>query len=155
MFFSTLLFFRIFAVHRDAPLRKLDFRMENGPAKGIYTTEASAAAYEEITNALLKYAPANGDLLVSSHLPFGYLITDLRPAAQSVWNSPYNDRLALWYERNPDRSQDVILTVASGIGFSHGDGNLPAALDAFSKNGLTFTKVYQSEICAIYLRKTD
>ncbi len=148
-----LLYTRIFAVHRDEPISELDKRIAAGPAKGVMTTQTSAEKYDEITSMIRTYAPEAGCILITSHLPFGYLVTDLHPAAQSVWNSPFTERLEQWYERNPDRLPDMIVAVESGVGFSNGDGNLEEALQFMLRNGRVFSTVYSSDICRILLTK--
>ena len=142
---------RLFAVHRDASLSALRSVITIGPAKGIITTEKSAAEYSEITDAVLRYAPESGSILVTSHAPFCYLITDLHPAAHSVWNSPYTERLKRWYDKNPDRLPDMIVSIEKGIGFSNGNGNLEAALDDMKEKGRDYSIVYSSSVCRVLL----
>lgn len=149
---ACVFFFRIAAMHRDEPLGLLDTKLSSGPARGLITTAESAREYEEIVHAIQSSAPAKGNLLVTSMLPFGYLCTDLLPAAQSVWHSPYSDRLAYYYSLHPDRLPDMIVTVPENVGYSYGDGGAAALLSYLKKTyARTYSVAVENAYCTVYL----
>ena len=148
---AAVLAFRIVSMHRESSLFSLDTALSGGPADGVITTAESAREYAAIISAIETAAPESGNILVTSMLPFGYACTELLPAAQSVWFSPYNERLALYYSLHPDRIPDLIVAVPEGVGYSYGDGDAGALLDylktAYQR---TYTAVVDNEYCTVY-----
>lgn len=141
---------RILAHHREAPLRELSVTLSDGPAKGVRSTPETAKHYDNIYSALRDAAPAKGKILVTSMLPFGYLMTDCLPASHSVWSSPWSERLEAYYALHPDRLPDLILTVTPGVGFSSGDGDLAGLLNYLSDLGKAPVLIAENESCKIY-----
>lgn len=146
--------FRITAMHRESPLPELTAALSSGPAKGVLTTEETALAYSAIVDAVASAAsetPQGGTILITSMLPFGYLLTDLKPASPSVWSSPFSERLKTYYGLHPDRLPDLVVTVTAGVGFSSGDGGA-AQLFAYLKNtwSRSYTLAEENAFCRVY-----
>ena len=134
----------------EAPLRELSITLTDGPAKGVRSTPETAKHYDNIYSALRDAAPAKGKILVTSMLPFGYLMTDCLPASHSVWSSPWSERLEAYYALHPDRLPDLIVTVTPGVGFSSGDGDLAGLLNYLSDLGKSPVLITENESCKIY-----
>lgn len=87
----------------------LDTRIENGPAKGIYTNANNAMTYESIYSDLLYYDSLEpGNVLVLSEKTWCYLMLDDYPYGTfSAWLSGENTtsltRLQEFYSINPDK----------------------------------------------------
>ncbi len=87
----------------------LDTRIENGPAKGIYTNSINAMAYEGIYKDMLYYDDVEPDnLLVLSEKTWCYLMADnFSYGTFSAWLSGENttslERLKEFYSINPDK----------------------------------------------------
>ena len=111
---------RIGSVYRDAGLRELNTKLENGPGSGLVTTADHARDYEKICSAVSRAAEGKGTLLVTNLLPFGYLLSERVPATPSTYNMTLDTEwLQAYYSLHPDRMPDVVFCVAERFGVSN------------------------------------
>ncbi len=84
-------------------------RIEEGPARGIVTSQRLSDDYMRVYNDLSSYkSKLRGNMLVYAQETWCYLILDDYPyAGFSAWMSGLDDvtefRLRLYYEMNPDK----------------------------------------------------
>ena len=114
---------RITNIYRDDRLSKLTEMTEVGPAKGLYTSKEHLEMYNNVYETISEYGMStsgdmqNKSLLISKLLPYGYLISDLKVAAPTVWRNPMGSlRLKEYYELHEDRYPDVILVLDENYG---------------------------------------
>ncbi len=115
---------RINTVYRDQQISKLDTKIEQGPGKGLYTTKESATKYTKIYEAIKEYVPDDGTVLFTKSLPFGYLITNAKPAIPQLLNieisSEYlNEYFSTTYYVLPD----TVFHIADDYGYLMENGN--------------------------------
>lgn len=116
---------RFYTVYRDKPVNQLTVQMTNGPAKGIYTTPASAADYNAIVQDIRASLPDEGRVMFPGLLPFGYLCTNQRPAPHSLWRTPLSStRLAEYFGLQPENRPVFIYMVKKQYGLTN-DKNEP------------------------------
>lgn len=93
----------------DEPPARLNVRIEEGPARGIVTSQRLSDDYMRVYNDLSSYkSKLRGNMLVYAQETWCYLILDDYPyAGFSAWMSGLDDvtefRLRLYYEMNPDK----------------------------------------------------
>ena len=127
---------RLVNIYRDAPIQMLNFKMTDGPAKGLYTTADHYVAYNVVQATIRKYCQSSnlnvpqkypnsmeidsnsvGNIFITKLLPWGYMCTDLRCAAPTTWRTSFNsERLKPYYEMNPGRYPDMILVLNDEYG---------------------------------------
>ncbi|MBQ7587042.1 MAG: hypothetical protein IJT37_03325 [Lachnospiraceae bacterium] len=114
---------RLVNIYRDAPVQMLDFRIAEGPAKGLYTTPDHYLSYNVAYATIHKYCQSgntpdgSGNIFITSLLPWGYMCTDLRCGAPTTWRTAFNsERLKPYYEMNPDKIPDIILVMDETYG---------------------------------------
>lgn len=111
-------------VYRDDPLQDLDTMLESGPGAGLITTADRADLYYHMVDTIREYAPDQGTMLFEKVFPFGYLCTTATPAAGNSFKSnPNGSKLALYYEKNPERIPSTIFFVSSDY-FGETNGNV-------------------------------
>ena len=110
------LYTRLRRTYWDAPLKELNARIEEGPAKGLITSEDNADAYnEDIRNLKELFAgeASEGKTFLSyTSAPWYYLYADLRYDTFSAWSFGYDDklsdRLQYYYQLNEKEYPDYI-----------------------------------------------
>ncbi len=118
---------RFINVYRDAPLDKLNDRIEAGPAAGLYTTKEHHDIYMSVYEDILKYSASGDTVLFSKLLPWGYLSCDQSCAAPTTWRNMINSkRLEEYYELYPDRIPDIIFMVNAYVGSYDSCGDILA-----------------------------
>ncbi|MCL4368415.1 MAG: hypothetical protein M1337_04535 [Actinobacteria bacterium] len=107
--------FQYRAFYNDAPLGGLTQRIASGPFQGIKTSPQSAALVTDMERDVRRLSRPGDRILFFDDLPAGYLMTSLRPAANTTWSpSPYYvpgaDASALlrYYERQHVRPSIVV-----------------------------------------------
>lgn len=114
-FISSLVF-----VYRDGKLELLNTKMTLGPAAGIYTTELRAAQYEETISAIDTYMPKEGNVLYTKLLPFGYMLSDAKPANPRLWRTNLDYPLfEEYFTNNPEKKPDAIYIVNENYGITN------------------------------------
>jgi hypothetical protein len=127
---------RLVNIYRDAPMQMLNFKISDGPAKGLYTTADHYVAYNVVYSTIKKYCVSSqlndpskypnsmeldsnkvGNIFITKLLPWGYMCTDLRAGAPTTWRTAFNSsRLQPYYEMNPGRYPDMILVLNEEYG---------------------------------------
>ena len=98
---------RVIGVYRDAPLTELNTRLEQGPAKGLFTTPEHAEQYNSICNDLKQFSEEypDGRILYSKNLPWAYLLTPYQYGTSSPWRihtEVFENYCAVRPENRPD-----------------------------------------------------
>lgn len=92
---------KTFGFYRDAPIRQMTERIEQGPAAGLLTTEQHAEEYNSIYNTINSQINdsdnENTKLICSKLLPWVYLCSDIRCGATSTWVSPVSSQMLIDY----------------------------------------------------------
>lgn len=116
---------RFTSVYRDAPIKRLDTRLTEGPAAGLITTRTHADTYSNIY-ADIKANEINGEpVFFTKLLPWGYLCCDMKCASPTTWRTPISsDRLKLYYEAYPDRFPKVIFMMKESVGSYEKSGTI-------------------------------
>lgn len=97
----------------DAETSELTEQIQQGPAKGIYTTGVNSASYNEIYNDLQVYKDKEkGNILFMTEKTFTYLAADFPYGTYSAWLSGENDntvkRLKEFYSLNPEKTPQYV-----------------------------------------------
>lgn len=111
--------FRIINVYRDADLYKLNTRITDGPATGIYTTYEHWDQYYDVMETVKKYCNRDGTLFISAWCPWAYLCTDMMCGAYTTWSIRFGEseeRLKQYYRIHPDRIPNMVLVLNDEIG---------------------------------------
>ena len=107
----SLLYDRIGLVYRDKPLNQLTERIEQGPAKGILTTQECARRYNVISSTLEQLQNRNGNLYIMNFCPWGYLYTEMKCSPYTTWRimpDMDNDMGQKYYKQYPDKFPDIV-----------------------------------------------
>ena len=114
---APLLCQRMIGVYRDAPLWMLNTKLEQGPAKGLYTTELHAKQYESICDSLaeLETKIPEGRILFCKNLPWAYLVTEYKYGTNSPWRV-YTHELETYYSVCPENRADFICVLNERVG---------------------------------------
>lgn len=108
---------RAVLVYRDDPITLCNTRIEAGPARGLYTSAQNAQLYGEVYELLASLPPDSGPLYLSSLLPWGYLVNDLRCGAPASWRAPLDfAQLPDYYRVNPQNFPRTVLALGAGYG---------------------------------------
>ncbi len=108
---------RAVLVYRDDPIQLCTTRIEAGPARGLYTSAENARQYREIYELLATLPPDSEPLFLSSLLPWGYLVNDLRCGAPGSWRTPLDFvQLSDYYRLNPQNFPRAILVLRAKYG---------------------------------------
>lgn len=119
--FQTV-YLRMVNVYRDDKLVNLTETIDRGPAKGLRTSKDHLSMYDSLYDSISEYCMSSSgndynNLLISKLLPVGYLISDLKVAAPSVWRNPMNsERLKSYYVFTENREPDVIFVLSDECG---------------------------------------
>jgi len=108
---------RMVLVYRDDPIQLCTTRIEAGPARGLYTSAENARLYREVYEVLAALPDGSGPLYLSSLLPWGYLVNDLRCGAPGSWRTPLDHvQLPDYYRVNPQNFPRTVLVLDAGYG---------------------------------------
>ncbi len=116
---SLMLTQRIVIVVRDADLIKLNCRISNGPAAGLFTTKEHCEQYEQVLSLVegLNRDYKGKTVFYTKILPWAYTCGDLRYGAPTSWRLKLSDPLLLsYYELHPDRIPDLVVILREDIG---------------------------------------
>ncbi len=150
--FFTVFIVRVTGLYRDLPIDKLSKRIDAGPAKGIYTYPESARKYNEVLQAIRKYAPQNGSALYTVSLPFAYLCTNLRYAAPTIATPLNSQRLMDYYSFHPELKPNFIYIINENYGYHNNDNPLDGYMALYIKES-DFDKIVLE--CGIfYIKKS-
>lgn len=114
---TPLLCQRLIGVYRDAPLWELDTKLEQGPAKGLYTTQLHAEQYESICDSLaeLEKRVPEGRVLYCKNLPWAYLMTGYQYGTCSPWRV-YMTEFETYCVVRPENRPDYICVLNEKVG---------------------------------------
>lgn len=110
---------RFLVVYRDSALSNLKYRIENGPAKGLLTTEEHLEQYKEVMSVMDEYCSREGNVLILSSCPWAYLCTDMHCAGYTTWRITMEEtenKLQAYYIQHPDKIPDVVIELRDDIG---------------------------------------
>lgn len=146
-------------VYRDASVMALTSRVEEGPCKGLYTTEENKKNYEKYYSKLSEMQEEGKKVCVLYHSCFTYLILDkMIPCAPSTWGiydafyEINNEEVFLQYFEKVDKP-DVIFIVSFESDF--GDGGTAVAtpqLDSYVFDNYELTESYNIDDCAVIMK---
>ena len=118
---------RFINVYRDAPLKELNVKITEGPAKGLYTTASHEEIYSSLLSDIRKYASDPGYILFSKLLPWGYLESGMHCSGLTTWRNKINsERLKEFYDLFPERKPDVIFLLDADVGSYDSCGDIEA-----------------------------
>lgn len=101
-------------IHWEEDVASLKFKIEEGPLRGIYTTEEKKAAYEKNCINIDSLGDLrNKNILFFNHFPAGYLIAEeATNGAFSAWMPEYreldNEKFLEYYLLHPEKIPEVI-----------------------------------------------
>lgn len=146
---GSLAYYRMTWVYRDAPLSALTARLESGPGKGIYTEPIQKERYEVICKEIKENLPTEGTVLFSKLLPFGYLLSDLRPASMTTFRAEIaSEELWEYYKVHANLVPDRVFIIDEDVGIANEDNPIEGYLgslllsDMYQQRELTYMTVY-------------
>lgn len=72
-------------MYRDDPMPKLDYKVESGIYKGLYTTKQRGEGIESLEKSIKFITGANEKILFMDTVPMAYLMTDSKHCSPSSW----------------------------------------------------------------------
>lgn len=127
-------------VYRDDDLWRLDYQINNGSAKYLYTSMDSYQKYNDVLDVIHRYDDSDGRILFINLLPFGYLETDKLVGSESAWR--YHDYLTI------SSTTDTIIFIKSEYGITNGvDENFDKVYDYIEENKMIS---FNEECCIVY-----
>lgn len=110
-------FLRLFSVYRDAPIWELNTRIEEGPAKYLYTTQEHAKQYDTLRAAIDTYVREEDRVFYSAQCFWSYLCTDNEYGTPSSWRVAMDSpRLEEYYELYPDKLPTCVFVLSPEYG---------------------------------------
>lgn len=108
--FAACVWQRVTYVWGDEPLPYLEYRLTDGPMKGVYTSEKNELLYQEVLQDMKDLKLTSEDkLFVIGIAPWMYLNTDAECAAYSTWETLETDPLIeIYYEIRPEKLPTVV-----------------------------------------------
>ncbi|SHI32572.1 hypothetical protein SAMN02745229_02909 [Butyrivibrio fibrisolvens DSM 3071] len=120
-------FVRVFGpIYRDTADRSaLNTRICQGPAKGLMAEAEDAEQYDEVYAVLKdfeqKYPDSELKIFYSKFLPWAYLCTEYKFAAQTPWRiALMNEQLEIYEEIHPENIPDIVVIFNEDIGITNG-----------------------------------
>lgn len=94
------LLFQWVAAYNEAPIWELTTRVQTGPFRGLYTTPERSALVQGMAADIDAVAAPADTIFFLPDLPYGYLLSAVRPAGPSVWlgDAETNPAVGTWYE---------------------------------------------------------
>ncbi|MBQ9664693.1 MAG: hypothetical protein IJV40_16220, partial [Oscillospiraceae bacterium] len=140
---------RVIGVYRDAPLTQLNTRLNDGPAKGLYTTPEHAEQYKMIYSSLKQFAEneSTGKILVSKNLPWAYVqLEKYENASFSSWRV-YTDIIKQYYSIHPENRADYICILEEHVaGWEESPFNRNPGVS--SPNAMDYNDVFWEQVMA-------
>ena len=110
---------RVFGFYRDAPIDQLSTRIEQGPAKGLLTTEESASQYNELYEIINEQYEKSPEATVvhMKLLPWAYLCCEWKCYAPTTWANELNSpRLMEYYGFHDGILPDLVFVYLPEVG---------------------------------------
>lgn len=113
---------RVTYFFREARWPYLDYQIEVGPAKGLYTTEENREQYNWVYEAVVNNVSDEDTFLVTKLAPWVYMCTDAKCGGYTTWLTRFADEaLEEYYAIFPDRVPNKILVLNEDIGYKNND----------------------------------
>lgn len=134
-------------IYRDGQIEELQYKVDSGIYKGVYTTKERAETLPLIETYLKTFLTKNDKVLFMEVVPFAYLMTDAQACTPSTWDvSLYSygfndDSMYQRYFETVDEVPDYIIYIDTGR-----DNHLSVEEDSYN-----FTKYVKSK----YIQKND
>ena len=112
---------RFFSVYRDDKLVNLTDRIEQGPAKYLYTTQEHKEQYDDVVMTIKKTldADAKGTVVFTEMVPWAYLCISNSygsPSPCRFWGGLNKVRLEMYYNNMPDKFPEYVMAVTPEYG---------------------------------------
>lgn len=112
--------FRLTYVFRDGGIKDLNYKIESGPAKGLYTLQANKQEYDLVYRAVKDNVNDEDTFFVTKFAPWAYLCTDAACGNYTTWMTGYDDKMmGNYYQMFPDRIPNKILILNEEIGYKN------------------------------------
>ena len=72
-------------VYRDEDVNQLNFKIESGIYKGIYTTEERKNGLENLEKTIKEHSDSEKTLLVANHFPGAYIMAGMKPFSPTIF----------------------------------------------------------------------
>lgn len=115
--FLMTFFLRIFGVYRDATIDRLTTYIDQGPAKGIYTTQAHYEQYMNVYRDVTQYVKEDSSVFIGKLAPWAYLCAPARCAAPTTWRLQLDDPALERYYQTHEMPQTVFVLKEEYGGF--------------------------------------
>lgn len=111
----TLLAYNYKYVYRDSDIRELDYKVEYGIYKGLYTTKNRKEAVERIQKLVKDTIPEGATVCTATRMPYIYLMCKGKVFAPYAWEAQYLNRgftsaepLLNWFSSHGDLPQYIV-----------------------------------------------
>lgn len=134
-------------VYRDESIEYLTTHINDGIFKGLYTTEEQYKQIFEISETINELNDLKTDkkLLISSNLPWGYILYNGKCGSPSVWGVNLTDyRIKKWNDSN-DKYAEYLLLLEENVG-----GYLYNSQPDYSSELLQWNLVDKKEYVSVY-----
>ena len=115
---------RFLGFYRDASIDQLNTRIEQGPAKGLLTTEDSANQYNELYEVIHEQFinSPNATVIHMKLVPWAYLCSEWRYYAPTSWANELNSsRLKQYYDIHDGILPDFVFIYSAEVGAYRGN----------------------------------
>ncbi len=123
----SVCYVRVFGpIYRDTANRSdLNTIIEQGPAKGLMAEAEDALMYNEVYTVLRnlehEYPDSELKIFYSKFLPWAYLCTEYKFAAQTPWRiALVNEQLEIYETMHPEKMPDIVVIFNEDIGITNG-----------------------------------
>ncbi|MFC7371374.1 hypothetical protein ACFQPF_06780 [Fictibacillus iocasae] len=82
---ASLIWLQQQSVYRDQPIHQLTQKVEDGPYKGLYTSEEKMTFMKTLSKDLDTFSKKGETIFYYNHFPAGYLFSDRKPAGNTIW----------------------------------------------------------------------
>ena len=114
-------------VYRDDRPENLTALIEEGPAKGLYTSPEHKEVYISLLHAIRENRLPGKKIFFSKLLPWGYLAADMECASYTTWRVPLSsERLRQYYTVHPEKKPDVVFVLKEYVGSYEKCGDVEA-----------------------------
>lgn len=106
------LFQRFHYIYRDGKNSELVCKIENGPAKGLFTTKIRKQKYDEVYKTISKISDKypNKSIYITPMIPWSYLLLNTKYSGPSTWRGYLDDyQIYNYFEKDNHPYPDLIL----------------------------------------------
>ena len=160
-FLIVTLVLRFAYVYRDDRLTELKYRLDKGPAAGLYTSLDHKAQYDSLYESILKYDDKEkGGVLFTRLLPWGYTAVSSRVSACDTWRHSISDERLIEYYKSHELPYAVFVLNAEVASYeSSGDVEADPAPNVNEFEGVLAEglekeyDIHNEEYCTVYVRR--